>query len=146
MDDNDENIFQKSLLDRYILRPQLEDVSYAEFGANYTVVNSEKNQDHSLPPAMNDVDSVSLQKIKLKLKNNFGAMHKRNDEAIIRFHKPKKEKNLQDFFQTKLMLYLPWRDEASDLLGGYPDYCSHYQSCEDILLEKKRSILLTLMI
>ena len=39
MDDNDENISQKSLLDRYIHRPaQLENVSYAEFGANYTVI------------------------------------------------------------------------------------------------------------
>ena len=36
------------------------------------------------------------------------------------------------------MLYLPWRDEASDLLGGYPDYYSHYQSHEDILSENEK--------
>ena len=120
--DDDENIFQKSLLDRYIHRPaQFEDVSYAEFGANYTVIYSEKNQDDSLSSVMNDADAVSPQKIKLT--DNFGAMHKRNHEAIIRFHKPNKEKT---FFQTKLMLYLPWRDETSDILGGYPDYYSHY--------------------
>ena len=59
MDDNDENIFQKSLLDRYLHRPaQLENVSYAEFGANYTVIYSEKNQDDSLPSVMNDADAV----------------------------------------------------------------------------------------
>ena len=38
--------FKKSLLDRYIHRPaQLEDMSYAEFGTNYTVIYSEKYQD-----------------------------------------------------------------------------------------------------
>ena len=100
--DDNENIFQKSLLDRYIHRPaQLKDVSYAEFGANYTVIYSEKNQDNSLPPVINDADAVLPQKIKLT--DNFGAMHKRNRETIIQFHKPNKEKNLKDFFQTKLM-------------------------------------------
>ena len=53
----------------------------------------------------------------------------------FQFHKPNKEKNPQDF---KLMLYLLWRNEASDLLGGHPDYYSHYQSCEDILLRNER--------
>ena len=40
---------------------------------------------------MNDADAVSPQK--RKLTDNFGAMHKRNREAIIQFHKPNKEKN-----------------------------------------------------
>ena len=37
-----------------------------------------------------------------------------------------------------MLYYLPWGDETSDLLGGYPDYYSHYQSCEDILLENEK--------
>ena len=109
--------FKKSLLDRYVHRRQeLEEMSYAEFGANYTVGNS----------------SISLKKIKLT--DNFGTMHKRTREAIIRFHKPNKEKNPQDFFRMKLMLYLPWRNETSYLLGGYQDYYSYYASCEDIVI------------
>ena len=64
-------------------------------------------------------------------------MHKRTREAIIRFHKPNKEKNPQDFFRTKLMLYLPWRNETPDLLGGYQDYYSHYANCEDILVRNE---------
>lgn len=44
MDDSNEDIFQKSLLDRYVHRPQeLEEMSYAEFGANYTVLYSNEN-------------------------------------------------------------------------------------------------------
>ena len=67
MDDNNQDVLKKSLLDRYIHRPaELEDGSYAEFGANYTVIYSEKYQDDSLPSVMNDADAVSPQKIKLR--------------------------------------------------------------------------------
>jgi hypothetical protein len=39
MDDNDEDIFLKSLLDRYVHRPpQLEEMSYAEFGATQSYI------------------------------------------------------------------------------------------------------------
>ena len=111
MDDNDEDIF---LLDRYVHRPpQLEEMSYAEFGANYAVVYCDENLDDSLPAVMNDADAVSLRKIKLT--NNFGKMHKRNCEAIIRFHKPNKEMNPQDFSRTKVMLYLPYQIYSEDI-------------------------------
>ena len=95
MDDSNEDIFQKSLLDRYVHRPQeLEEMSYAEFGANYAVLYSNENRDD-------------------------------------------KEKNPQDFFRMKLMLYLPWRNETSDLLGGYQDYYSHHANREDILVRNE---------
>ena len=35
------------------------------------------------------------------------------------------------------MLYLPWRIENTDLLGGYPDFRSHYeQKCDEILVNE----------
>ena len=38
------------------------------------------------------------------------------------------------------MLYLPWRNEDhADLLGGYPDFCSLYETmCEDILANEQK--------
>ena len=70
-----------------------------------TLSYSKKNQNDSLPPVMNDADAVSPQNIKLTY--NFGAIHKHNHEAIIRFHKPNKEKNLQHFMnQTDVILPL----------------------------------------
>ena len=38
-----------------------------------------------------------------------------------------------------LMLYLPWRNESTDLLGGYTDFRSHYEDkSEDILTNEKK--------
>ena len=110
-------------------------MSCAEFGTNYTVVYHDETQEDSSPPIMNDNDAVTLHKIKLT--HNFGTMHNRSHEAIIRFHKPNKDKNRQDFFGTKLMLYLPWRNENSDILGGYPDYYSRYRSCENTIIRNE---------
>lgn len=37
------------------------------------------------------------------------------------------------------MLYMPWRDENVDLLGGYPDFRSHYEDkCDDILANEQK--------
>ena len=36
------------------------------------------------------------------------------------------------------MLYVPWRDESSDLLGGYMDFRSHYEDNVEDILENER--------
>ena len=36
------------------------------------------------------------------------------------------------------MLYVLWRDESSDLLGGHMDFCSHYEDKMDHILESER--------
>ena len=45
------------------------------------------------------------------------------------------------------MLYLPWRDESTDLLGGYMDFRSHYEDKSDDILanEQKYSVNATLI-
>ena len=37
-----------------------------------------------------------------------------------------------------IMLYLPWRDENSDLLRGYMNFQSHYEDKKDDILENER--------
>lgn len=36
------------------------------------------------------------------------------------------------------MLYLPWRDESTDLLGGYMDFCRHYEDLSDNVLANEQ--------
>ena len=36
------------------------------------------------------------------------------------------------------MLYIPWRDESSDILGGYMDFRSHYEDKIDDILENEK--------
>ena len=85
LDDDDTNVFQKSLIDRYQHRPQeLESMCLAEFSATY-VVNYERSDDNecdALPASESDITST-----KITLTDKFGKMNKRKQEAVIRFRK-----------------------------------------------------------
>ena len=48
--------------------------------------------------------------------NSGESMKRRKVKAVIRFHTPHKRKEPELFFHHLLMLYYPWRDEAT-LLG-----------------------------
>jgi DNA replication protein DnaC len=139
MEDESEDIFQTSLIDRYAERPDtLSDLCLAEFAANYTTQSRRELKDgdtsDALPPP-EDEDSRKCQRIVLK--NGLGHMYKRRREAIVRFHRFNREKEASKMYRSKLMLYLPWRNENADLLGGYPDFRSDYeQKCDDIVVNE----------
>ena len=65
-------------------------------------------------------------------------MYKCKREAIIRFHRFNQEKEPSKVYRSKIMLYVPWRDESSDLLGGYMDFRSHYEDKIDDILENEQ--------
>ena len=79
-------------------------------------------------------DGESRRSESIKLKNDLGHMYKRKREAIIRFHQ---EKEPSKVYRSKIMLYLPWRDENSDLLGGYMNFQSH-EDKKDILENERK--------
>ena len=88
LEDDDTNVFQKSLIDRYQHRPQsLRDMCLAEFAAMY-VVNYECD---ALPASESDVTST-----KITLTDSFGTMNKRKQPAVIRFRKYSKETDLSN--------------------------------------------------
>ena len=136
-----EDIFPTSLIDRYAARPDtLSDICLAEFAANYTTQSRQELQDgdtsDALPPP-EDEDSRKCQRIVLK--NGLGHMYKRRREAIIWFHRFNREKEASKMYRSKLMLYLAWRNENTDLLGGYPDFRGHYeQKCDEILVNERK--------
>lgn len=59
-------------------------------------------------------------------------------EAVIRFHRFNQEKEAEKLYRSKLMLYLPWRDEAADILGGYTSFRSRYEDNAEIVLAVER--------
>ena len=64
MSDEEEDVFQKGILDRYRHRPsEMEQMSYAEFGANYKVQYKDECKEDSLPLIMAN-DAVVSRKIK----------------------------------------------------------------------------------
>ncbi len=130
----DEDQFCKNSTDRYSARPDdLEELCLAEFTANYDVDYSLKNP-HTADAEDHDPqqpDETSRLQPRIHLKHDMGVMMKRTREAIIRFHKYNYEKDKENYFRSKIMLYYPWRNEDIDLLGNYPSHQEHYEPIQD---------------
>ena len=125
LEDDDTNVFQKSLIDRYQHRPQqLNSMCLAEFAATY--VTNYKPDDSMTSDALPDVESDTTS-TQITLTDSFGKMSKRKQQAVIRFRKYNKDTDSSNWYRAKLMLYYPWFDEQANLLGGYPSYEAHYR-------------------
>ena len=113
--DDDTDVFQKSLIDRYQHRPQqLNSMCLAEFAATYVNYKPNDSECDTLPVLESDVTSSQI-----TLTGGFGKMNKRKQEAVIRFRKYNKKAYPSNWYRAQLMLYYPWFDEQADLLGGY---------------------------
>ena len=154
LDDNDENVYCKNIIDRYAARPEkLEDMCLAPFAANYTfkretgndVTQYEDNisgeSDTELPPD----DIVSNDSI-ITLLNGLGYMRRRNQKAIIRWHNFNIEKEPEKHFRSRIMLFLPWREE-NKLQGNYNSHADRYhdqmeeiRKIEDLFIHHEQEI------
>ena len=124
LDDSDVDVFQKSLIDRYQHRPQeIQSMCLAEFAATY-ITNYKKEDDGNALPTTESESEAALSCITLT--SGFGKMNKRKKEAVIRFRRYNKDAEPSHWYRAKLMLYYPWYDEDTDLLGGYATYEEHY--------------------
>ena len=111
----------------------------AEFAANYTTRSGQELPDDETTDALptpENGDSKICERIKLN--NDLGNMYKRRREAIIRFHRFNAEKEPSKVYRSKIMLYVQWRDENPDLVGGYMDFRIHYEDKVDDILENDR--------
>ena len=136
LEDDDEDLYQTSLIDRYAARPDsLENMCLAEFAANYSVdsytYRNDDGNEHT-PSAMDEPDNEPDPRHIIHLKNGIGKMHKRKQEAIIRFHKYNVEKESEKYYRAKLMLYISWRYEDVDIIG---DKASFYERYTELLEE-----------
>ena len=130
--DDDTNVFQKSLIDRYQHRPrEVQSMCLAEFAATY--VTNYQHSDDSECDALPASDSKTMS-TEIKLTDGFGKMNKRKREAVIRFRRYNKDAEPSNWYRAKLMLYYPWYDEQADLLGGYSTYEQHYRHVHSTVL------------
>ena len=133
LDDDDTDVFKKSLIERYQHRPQcLRSMCLAEFAANYATDyrvseddDDDDNNNDVLPSFDQDEPQASS---KITLTDRFGKMKKRQKEAIIRFRRYNFESKPTNWYRAKLMLYYPWYVEETDLLGGYSTHEEHYNN------------------
>ena len=75
-----------------------------------------------LPASESEITSTQI-----VLTNGFRKMKKCTKQAMIRFQRYNKDAEPSNWHRAKLMLYYPWNDEHSDLLGGYSTYEEHYR-------------------
>ena len=116
----------------------MDDTCLAEFAANYTTRTGDNLQSDDISDALPQPEQEDKGQPRIQLKNDLGYMHKRKRECIIRFHRFNWEKEPQKVYRSKLMLYLPWRDESTDLMARYTNFESHYQDKSDVILANER--------
>ena len=125
LDKDSTKVFLKTLHDRYQHRPRwLQSMCLAEFAAMYTTVYQKNDDDDD---ECDDVptDEECCSSDKITLSGELGKMSKRQRPAVIRFRRPNKDTNRSDWYRAKLMLYLPYFDEDTDLLGTFETYEEH---------------------
>ena len=127
MDDDDPDVYQKGLVDKYAARPDvLDDMCLADFASNYKTHQHRKaseEDDHTLESE--NTEPINQSSI-IKLKDDMGNMSRRNTPAIIRSHQWSLKKKPEEYYHAHLMLYFPWRNEAQDLCQD--SYKQSYES------------------
>jgi biopolymer transport protein ExbD len=107
-DDDDEDIFETSLIDRYAARPDsLEKICLATFASQYSTKYEQESGDNDrddAPREANDDGDENSQNDRqncnerIQLKHGLGRMIKRKRECVIRFRRLHREKEPEDFF------------------------------------------------
>ena len=133
LDNDDVNVFQKSLIEHYQHRPQ----SIQSMCLAATYVTNYKKED-ALPPVESEATSSHI-----TLTNGFGRMNKHKREAVIRFRRYNKDTEPSNWYRAKLMLYFPWFNEDTDLLGRYSTYEEHYRHVYDVVVANESRYSLT---
>ena len=117
LDDDDEDVFQICIHDRYAVRPDdLEEMCLATFVAEYDVA----------PQDASGKNIIELKDPKM------GKMRKRGRTAVIRTHRFNDD--TFKYYYSKLLLFLPWRNE-DELIAGYEMYQDHYNDVVRIVEE-----------
>ena len=115
MKDEDENVFQVSIHDRYASRPDdLEDMCLATFATKYTTTTKKAGEKNV----------IELKDPKL------GRMVKRGHDCVLRNHRYSEE-NFR-FYYSRLLMFWPWRKEK-ELIEGFLSYQEHYYNVMDVV-------------
>ena len=123
--DDDQNIFQTSLIDRYAARPTTLD------NTTWSGQNLDEENHDSLPKP-DEENKIKLQRILLS--HDLGYMYKWGREAVVQFDKFNLAKESNKVYWSKLVLYLPWKIVDSDILGGYMTFKTQYNDhANDVL-------------
>ena len=116
MEDEEEDIYETSIHDRYEARPKkLESMCLADFATWYELATE---------------NGASGRENYIELNDGLGYMRKRKEKALMRSHFGKR--GTEEYFQGQLKLFFPYRKE-SDLLGECESYAEQYAKVIDTI-------------
>ena len=123
MEDEDEDIFMKNIIDKYAARPQkLKSLCLAYFSIWYcSTSNVSKPADTDDEDEKKEVETTG--KV-IQLNNNIGLMRKAKKPAVLCYHKLSEQKQPEEYFYQQILLYLPWTNEQ--MLLKLPSFKEHY--------------------
>ena len=151
------DIESDNIIQRYSKRPrQLQKLCLADYVSKVDVIYPKENKVPTEMEVTNDDDvsenSSSDENNDIQeganiahdpLSSNFlfkakaGTVYKRRKiPKVIRYVRYNKKKDPENYFREKLMLFMPWRNEAKDLLGTFDTYEAHYNSMKTSLEAK----------
>ncbi|XP_070203473.1 uncharacterized protein [Littorina saxatilis] len=154
MDDDDTEVACKGLIDRYADRPkELENVCLAEFATSFETKKSNNYQKKAeakkeFVPEGDDEEDVT-DEISGR-DNRSGETYELNDGKVLyRRRKPKVlrsvrysvENDSEKHHRELLMLYLPWRNETTDLIACHGSYREHYQEKKELILKNSEPFM-----
>ncbi|XP_061196745.1 uncharacterized protein LOC133205019 [Saccostrea echinata] len=153
--DNSTNIQSDNWIKRYQRRPKaLEHCCLADFVSKFDIILppkdkrqmlnneylpenelEEENDDDLIHGQTNDIQVEDFEK-EYPMTDGSILKHRRV-QKIIRFVRFNKNQDPENYFREQLMLFLPWRNELSDLKGTHVNYeTSFIQYQEKVLLKK----------
>lgn len=133
LEDDNENVCEQNVLDRYVCRPLIfEDMALAFFASNFEFEAKGRNnrvpepletQTHTCDePCDSGDDEISFDLFssrkmpRYKLLDDSGFVRKRQHPKVIRFRNYGLKSDPENFWREQLMLFVPWRNEERDLL------------------------------
>ena len=75
---------------------------------------------------------------KITLKDGLGYMQKRKQEAILHVTRYKLQTEPEKYYNSKLILFYPWRKE-DDLITGFNSYMESYIHKQDVIHKNAQS-------
>ncbi|XP_033746958.1 uncharacterized protein LOC117332184 [Pecten maximus] len=82
-------------------------------------------------------ETFSEGNVLVKLRNGI-IIRRRKNKKVIRYVKYSQKTNSENYYREKIMLFLPWRNEEKDILGGHETFEQHYNSKANIIKAKQK--------
>jgi hypothetical protein len=150
MSDESEEVHSGGLLKRYVERPDcLKNITLADWAAWYDSCGKQNNKKahkkadiDNLPleteDGNNDDELLNSDENSLTNDPSIKSIKKRTQARIIRSVWFNKEAQPEKHYRELLMLFTPWRNEQTDLMGNYSSFQEHYVARYDEIGEQMR--------